>query len=121
MFANPKFNARRAPSFHNSFVYDNEVDPRSIPYIKPCITNDNDVPSKTLISIDIFDIPHDAEGALKDKYDYITGVALLPEDAIKFVRYLNALISAVFDDMNYVKREAVKSKAVKGKAVKSKK
>jgi hypothetical protein len=102
MFANPKFGAKKAPQFPTSFTFEVREEPYSTPYLKTYIVNDCDIPPKQLIAVDIYDIPSDAEGALKDKYDFIRGVSLLPEDAIRLVRRINRLLSELFKDKNYV-------------------
>ena len=76
MFANIKFTKKHSPKFHDAFVGDPEKD----------------------------DIPDDATGALANVYDYIYGVSLLPEDAIRLIRWLNTLVSAMFDDANYIRK-----------------
>jgi hypothetical protein len=101
MFANPKFGAKKAPKFHNSFTFEVREAPGSIPYLKAYIENDCDYPPKTLISINVYDIPHDAEGSLKDVYDFIRGVALTPEDAIMFAKRINMLVGEIFKEENY--------------------
>jgi len=103
MFANSKFTARKAEKFHDSFTYESLEEEPSIPYLTTYIVNDYELPPKSLIAVDIYDIPHDAEGKNAGKYDYIHGVSVLPEDAIKLVRQLNVLISAIFDEMNHRK------------------
>jgi hypothetical protein len=99
MFANPKFSGRRSPKFRNVFTGDPEREHGQNHDGLPYIT----APPKTLVAIDIFDVPPDAEGSLKDVPDYITGVSLMPEDAIKLVRWLNRLICELFNDDNYAR------------------
>ena len=101
MFANPKFGAKKAPKFHHSYTYEVRDAPGSIPYLKAYIVNDDDYPPKTLIAIDVYDIPDDAEGNLKDVYDYIRGVCLTPEDAIMFAKQINMLVGEIFKEENY--------------------
>lgn len=103
MFANPKFSAKKAPEFHSSFTGEVNEAPFSIPYLKAYIQNDCDYPPKTLIAIDVYDIPYDASDNMKDVYDYIRGVSLLPEDAIKFAKWINTLVAELFKDENYIK------------------
>ncbi len=101
MFANPKFSRRKAPLFKSSYVFEGEEARTSIPYLHAYIFNDSDRPPKTLVAIDVFDIPLDAEGLLKGKYDFIGGVGLLPEDAIKLAKHLNKLVGEIFKESNY--------------------
>jgi hypothetical protein len=103
MFANPKFSRTKVPKFHDAFISDPERERSSIPFLKARISNDNSVPSRQLVAIDFYDIPEDAEGKLKNTYDYIYGVSLTPEDAIQFVRWLNRLLSELFNEDNYIR------------------
>lgn len=105
MFANIKFTLRKAPAFRDSSRF--ETEPRTVTCLKPYIFDDEDSPPKTLIAFDIYDVPaDDIETGVYKKggYDMLACVALVPEDAIRLMRHLNKLISAVFDDDNYIRK-----------------
>jgi hypothetical protein len=103
MFANTKFTKKHAPIFADEYRFDGEK-LVSYTFLKPYILNDDSVPKKTLIALDVFQVPQEDLKTNRYKtycYDLEASVSLLPEEAIRLVRHLNMLISAVFDEMNY--------------------
>ncbi len=105
MFANRRFSFKSTPVFRNGDVY-LDHDPDEVTYIQAYVVNDEDNPPKTLVHITIKDIPIEREKEyLRDRgiLDPKAYISLTPEDAIKFARQINTLVSEIFKEDNYVR------------------
>src|SRR5689334_3694093 len=56
MFTNTKFTKKHAPLFMDEYRFDGEM-LISYSFLKPYILNDDSIPKKTLIALDVFQVP----------------------------------------------------------------
>ena len=110
MFANKKFTKKNMPVFKDNYVIydpDNEAEdfePPGNKYIQATILNDDDVPPKQLICIDITEVPKEKDRKWQRhrlNCDPLGDVCLLPEDAIRLAKVINMLVGEIFNENNY--------------------